>query len=578
MNTSQTMKTDDCSPPVLALLGRMLLSLALLALSAPAMAQDSGDEDAETEVGDAEAADGEGAEEAEPVDESAAEAEPEPVEAEPEPVAVPEPPSEEAEPVDESAAEAEPEPVEAEPESVAALEPSAEEPPGVESPEQQTGPVANLGIGRAIGDRSLTFTPYGFIAVNTRYNTGTPAPTQEAPVGAMVGSGINDELDTDGSFVITPRQSRLGFRLDFDADEDTNVIGRYEMDFFGYSENRGPGAATQTSLRLRHAAIDIGGERWRFVAGQWWSPVTPRLPTSYGHITVAVHTFSGALFARLPQLSVRNIAPISDTFSFQTQLALTRPHNGHGTGPFSRFDMPDPGNLGGLPYLQGRLALISEVFELGVAGHIGRERFLVCVGMDREPGYRYMEPLFEDDYVETWMGSVDLRLTSSGGAWLHAQAWMGANLTGLFGRQGVYVDRWREYEDIFADANLAGAVQDVEAIESFGGWAEVGMPLGDSDFTVVSSAGGDFGDKDDVDWLRVYRNIGFFGALLYNPLPFLDTSIEYYRTITYYKADLEYRLQEDYREDLDPLRGRDVPRRMREGHNDSISMNLRLRF
>ena len=437
--------------------------------------------------------------------------------------------------------------------------------------------LPELTVATSVGDRTISFTAYGMVLVNTVYNTGTPAPTQESPIGAVVGSGIDDELETDGSFIITPRQSRFGFRTDVDIDEDTDLVGRLEMDFFGFGENRGPGATTQTSVRLRHANMNIGGERWRFIAGQDWSLVTPRLPTSLSHAAIAVHVFSGVLFNRLPQLQVRNVSSLSDSFRLQTAVAVTRPHGGHGTGPFSRFDVPDPGARGGLPYLQGRIALVSDVFELGFAGHVGRERYLVDVGVDRTPGFRYGETLVDEQYVETWLASVDLRLTV-GNFWLHTQGWTGANLTGLFGRQGIYVDRWRDYEDTFADGNLSGTVQGVEAISSFGGWAEMGLGLGNSDLTLVASAGGDFGDEADVDFMRVYRNIGFFGGLIYKPLPFLDASLEYYRTITYYRPDLEYRLQEDYREDMDPLRGEDAPRRMREGHNDSISFNLRFKF
>jgi len=195
---------------------------------------------------------------------------------------------------------------------------------------------------------------------------------------------------------------------------------------------------------------------------------------------------------------------------------------------------------------------------------------------DYTPGFDYARPTLVDDHVLSWLGSFDFRLYDPVG-WMQGQVWVGENVNGLMGRQGVFVDRWLEYQDVFADASLAGKPQDVEGLRAVGGWVEFGVPVA-RQVTLLASGGIDQGEEADVDFKQVWRNYGVFGGVMWGPLPFLDVSAEYLRTVTHYRPDLEYRLLDDYREDRDPLRGEDAPRRMREGHNDSLSLNARLKF
>ena len=128
---------------------------------------------------------------------------------------------------------------------------------------------------QARADSEVTLTPYAQIIVNAGMNTGTAAPSQEAPVGAPAGSNVGDGLPTDGSFVLTSRQSRVGLKGQYVLENDLDATATVEIDFWGLHEDGGPTGITQPGPRLRLGYADIGGKSWRVFAGQTWSVVTP---------------------------------------------------------------------------------------------------------------------------------------------------------------------------------------------------------------------------------------------------------------------------------------------------------------
>ncbi len=424
-------------------------------------------------------------------------------------------------------------------------------------------------------DAELTLRPYGIIVANTVYNSGLPFPTAESPTGAAVGSGLDDELPGQGGFTMSARQSRVGLRAAYTWGESARADTQLEFDLWGLNESNGPGAVSQTTIRLRHANLRIGTDRARFVAGQDWSIVTPRLPTSLGHMAVALHTLSGAIWNRLPQLGVEIDAPVSSDVEVLARVAIVRPQSADGARAILRPDVLDPGARGNLPWLQGRMAVRTPNLELGLAGQIGRERYDVVRGIEMAPGYRNGELRYDEVDVPTWLGSFDLRVTA-GPVWLQGQAWIGANVNGLFSRHGVYKDYW-DADDVFAAGAMAGTLRDVEAVRGYGGWAELGVEL-NACFSLVGSFGAESGDEDDVDYGQAYQNFGYFGGVIWRPLTWFDASLEYLNSTTFYRADVGYRDDPNYRVENDPLEGADPPTRERRGHNDNVSLTVRLKF
>lgn len=444
-------------------------------------------------------------------------------------------------------------------------------------------------------ERTASLTIYGMVVVNAAYNTGTPFPSQEAPIGAVKNSRNGDGLPSDGAFVITARQSRLGLNGKVQISDKVDATGKIETDFFGLHEDVGPGGVPQTGIRLRLAYLDVGGERWRFLAGQNWSVVTPRLPTSIGHMVIALHTFSGAVWNRLPQLAGVFRQPVSggilDDAGIVVQLAAARSvsHDGFGardcpsevsnpnsplrpnpspgvTCRVARFDDPDQGSLAGFPVGQARVAFESKQFALGVAGHAGAEEWWAAA-LDGNGEVRT-----DEQRVATWMVSADLRIAPKW-FWINAQGYYGRNINGMFSRQGVRANAW----NVDATDPRAGLPRSFTALPGFGGWLEIGAPLGTDKVKLVTSAGADIGDRDgsllgeskQVDGPSpgvpdggVWAEFGIFAGLIYAPHPNFDMSLEYQRATTVYKRweAAEAEVFNDF------------------GFNDHISTNFRLKF
>ncbi len=435
--------------------------------------------------------------------------------------------------------------------------------------------VSTDGWRTRLADASFEVTPYGMGVLNVVHNTGRGAPTAEAPVAAVLGSGYDDELRGQGSLTLSARQSRFGLRAAATWAEGARADSTIEFDLWGLNESNGAGTITQTTVRLRHAFFRIGNDRWRVLAGQHWSVITPRLPTSHGHMAVALHTASGALWNRLPQLTLEMDAPVGAS-TFMWRLSVARPQSGDGARNLLRTDQPDPGALSQLPYLQTRVALRTGAVELGLAGHLGQETYERATGIETEPGFRSGEVRYAETDVLTWLVSADLRATF-GPMWLQGQAWAGSNVNGLFGRHGVLIDVW-DADDVFSAGALSGEIRDVEGVFALGGWGELGLGLGDSGLSLVTSFGIETGDEDDVDYGQSYESWNAFGGLLYRPVSWFDVSLEYLYSRTSYRADLEYRDLPGYRVDADPLRGEAPPTRMIRGQNNSVALTTRLRF
>ncbi|MCA9630304.1 MAG: hypothetical protein KC766_21690 [Myxococcales bacterium] len=399
---------------------------------------------------------------------------------------------------------------------------------------------------QARADSEVTLTPYAQIIVNAGMNTGTAAPSQEAPVGAPAGSNVGDGLPTDGSFVLTSRQSRVGLKGQYVLENDLDATATVEIDFWGLHEDGGPTGITQPGPRLRLGYADIGGKSWRVFAGQTWSVVTPRLPMSISHSAIVLHTGSGALWQRLPQLGVSLDQALDGGEGEQrlgVKLAVVRSVSGEpGAGVITRADNADPGAASQLPGGEAHAGYESKLFAFGVGGRFAREKFLTVDAAG----------VAGDVSVSSWLASLDAKLTTDW-FWLGGQGWTGENLNGMFSRQGVLLTRGSTdpAQPAFAE------VRDVEALPAMGGWVELGVPVVES-LKIVASVGAEVGDEDKLPVGAAKSNLGLFGGVFYSPVKRLTTSLEYYRTDTRYRA----------------VPG--APDELRQGLNDNLTLNAKL--
>lgn len=343
-------------------------------------------------------------------------------------------------------------------------------------------------------------------ATNLVFNTGTPAPTFDVPAGAAAGSLVGDGLPSDGSLLLTARQSKFGMQLFQRLDDKTTVRGHAEVDFFGLHENGGPAGVVQTTPRLRlaygafqHGAMELRG-------GQDWSVVTPRVPTSAGHMSVVLHSFGGAIWNRLPQLTLRHAHKLGDN-SFGAALSVVRSHSGDAAQAIGRFEGSEPGTASQTPAAQARFYFQHPVFELGLAGHFANEKYATVNG---------------DADVASWLGSADLQLTLKPVV-IAGQGYCGENINGLFSRAGI--KRTLDADD---------AVTDVEALSACGGWLEARIALGP--VTAVVSGSAELGDEDNVGDGTAFQQWDAFASLMVRPYKPVEVSLEYLRNTTSYKG------------------------------------------
>ncbi len=445
-------------------------------------------------------------------------------------------------------------------------EPAAEKEPSAEAPQPE--PINEdikhpVSIDANVGDKPMNLTLYGMVVANGVFNSGTPGPSQEAPTFARAGSLIGDGLNSDQSFLITARQSRFGMTAKLQLTEKVDLEGKIETDFFGVHETQGPGAVMQTALRLRHAYIDVGGKKVRFLVGQSWSVVTPRLPTSLGHMVIALHTLSGAVWQRVPQLTLIVRQPVGNEEGTLGHPAITfkasavRSFSADGEVGFDRFDTPDPGTLSGLPGGQARFAFESDHFVIGVGGHGAAELYERAELSD--PDDTSSALILRRQLVEAWMVTADLRIATK---YLdfNASGHYGANINGMFSLQGVRAIDWNVTD---TNDSRFGQVNRYNALPAVGGWAEFVVPLGTPKVKLLASGGMDLGDESEVAPGRPWLNTGAFGGILYAPHPNFDMSLEYLRSMTWFRGP----------EGVD-----NPPAASTMGVNDNITTNFRFKF
>ncbi|MEZ4462499.1 MAG: hypothetical protein R3E66_22795 [bacterium] len=340
------------------------------------------------------------------------------------------------------------------------------------------------------------------IVGNAILNSGTPFPTEDAPAGAVMASG--DDLPTDTSLNLTARQTKFGLQTFTRLDPDTTLSGLLEMDFFGLHENAGPAGSIQSAPRLRLAYGKLAHGRWDLRIGQDWSVVTPRLPTSSAHMVVVLHSFGGAVWNRLPQVTGRWTG--EGTFHAGVAVSAARPHSGDATAVLTRFEGPDPGSLSSLPAAQARVFFVAPHVEVGVAGHFATERYATTDA---------------DKSIPSWLGSADLNVDLKPVNFA-GQGYCGQNINGFFSRAGVK-----------ATLDAMDAVTDVEGLRACGGWLEAKLALGP--ITAVVSGSVEYGEEELFRDNAAFKQWDAFGGIAYRPWKPFEVSLEYLHTTTSYK-------------------------------------------
>ena len=247
--------------------------------------------------------------------------------------------------------------------------------------------------------------PYGFVLVNAGYNTD-----DANPVDIPITAGGDDEK----SFLLTPRQTRFGLKMDGTEAMGAKVGGGVEMDFFGLTGSGAAGGATQSAPRLRRAFVKLDWEKTSLLVGQEWIFFAPLSPNSLAHVSIPEVSGSGNLWNRLPQISLEQRME-----KLKINLGLLRPFGADVPGDQLRTqtDVPGAGEKKGLPFVQARVGVSpSKTITVGGSVHFGQLEVA-------------------DDNDQTFAAAVDLAV-QRGALGLQAEGFVGEGTNMFFSQAG----------------------------------------------------------------------------------------------------------------------------------------------
>ena len=376
--------------------------------------------------------------------------------------------------------------------------------------------------------------PYGFILVNANYNDAIKA---DIPVKTAL-------TDTVSSFLITPRQTRFGFKLNYEA--NWKVTGVFEMDFFGLKGSGANGGVMQSAPRLRLANFKLTKNDFSLLFGQDWTIFAPLSPNSMMHVAIPEFSSSGNLWNRFPQIRFEYKAKLDDKNSLLFQGAFLRPLGADITPTVNQTDEFGAGELANLPFVQGRVsANFGTSATVGASFHMGQEDFYTAMGgkkksissitvdtLDWTLDTTYVTYNLEDSKTNTVAISGDLKfkvniLTLSG------EAYWGENLTMLFSNSYVRSEA------------VTGNKYEVKGVGAMGGWGELLIKPSNSKFSFGGGVGFETLKEEDVDSLftdklfkssaPLWKNMTIFATIMYAPFDKVSFGLEFNNIKTTYK-------------------------------------------
>lgn len=273
-----------------------------------------------------------------------------------------------------------------------------------------------------------TVTPYGFVRLDTIFDTQRPNPNNQFPFW------INSPDQTGGGdrerFTLHPRLSRFGVNVsdprEFGGGWKANA--QIEFDF----QNGGSESRPTPRARILWASATRGDTTIGF--GQTWDVIAPLIPAPNDD---SLMWNAGNLGDRRPQIQWRQA-------SGNTTFAIAAGQTGAVDAKDLDGDGVRDGEDSGMPGFQARLGFMGTNFSGGIWGHIAKERTATAVGGETE-------------FTSQSLG-VDASFKLGQKASLRGEFWSGENLSDMRGGvgQGVNTTTGRE-------------------IESAGGWLEVGF-------------------------------------------------------------------------------------------------------
>ena len=300
----------------------------------------------------------------------------------------------------------------------------------------------------------FTFTPYGYINVNTSYETNRTV------MGDFALYSRSPDLDGGGhsGFHIDPKSSRLGMKVDGPNLPwqcyclKTSAV--FEIDFQGanYAGTRNRGA-----VMMRRAFVDFTHSDTRLLIGQEWDIVSPLVPQSLNYVP---GSFVGNVGYRRAQIRLERTRKWDRDFSTIWQIALC---------DNVPADYLTDGNVNvansGWPQIQGRFATTfghnpyadCKPYTVGISGHIG----------EMTHDYKYTIPNINHRRHETWSANLDVEIPLTTRLQLTSELYTGTNMSPVLAGIGQGVDLYSPGSNVL-DPRSAGA---------YGGWVNLNFKM-----------------------------------------------------------------------------------------------------
>jgi len=358
--------------------------------------------------------------------------------------------------------------------------------------------IALLLVAVTTASAGVSVTPYGYIKLDASFDS---ALTNDGNYVYYVLPYAEGEEKSE--FNMTAKQTRLGVKLDGGGNDDIDVSGVVEWDFYG------GGSENKPLLAFRKAYMLMKTEHVDILAGQTSDVISPIVPTTLNY---PVLWKCGNIGFRRPQIRLTKAVKIADGTKLKFQGSLNR----------SMGAQPGGGEAVAMPSYQGRVAvatkLMGGVAEIGVSGLMGSEEAVSADTTTYE--------------LDQSVVAVDVSLPLGGMFSVKGQYFTGKNLAQYLGGVG----------QSFVELEPEGAGDYVlEEIEASGWWAQLTVKPAEG-WQINAGAGTDDPEIPDGDVAdnKYEKNTTYYGNVLWTVAPAAVIGAEYAMIETEYVGGEKY--------------------------------------
>jgi hypothetical protein len=351
----------------------------------------------------------------------------------------------------------------------------------------------------------------GIALLNLFANNGT-VDSADFPSVAVKRSA----LDSRGNFGATVRQSEIGLEVFGPQIRGAKISADAQMDFAGGVPDI-PNGVNSGFFRLRTATIRLDWARTSIIAGQDPLFISPLSPTSLASLAVPALSYSGNLWAWMPQVRIEHRLDFSENSDLLFQAGVLDSLDGE--LPQAEYvRLPQAGEKSRQPAYGTRIAwnrrAFGRFFRFGAAGYYSRQNW----GFGRN--------------VDAWTGMSDWLVPFAGWLELSGEFYRGRGIGGFgagFGRSAVW------------SGSLFDRSTIVRGLDATGGWAQLKFrPSQKYEFNGVYGR-----DSSQASEVRSFPNAqtyfdptlvgdrSWIANVLYHPRSDLLFSVEYRRLRTF---------------------------------------------